>query len=97
VLSDTAHQPTGYVHIKDVLDVPDEQCDYPVSPRKIRSMISLPEAADLDDALAMMRRTGSHLARVHDSAGSTIGVLFLEDIIEELVGEVQDATRRGYR
>lgn len=97
VLSDPAGQPTGYVHIKDVLDVPEDQCDYPVSPRKIRSMISLPEGADLEDALAMMRRTGSHLARAHNTDGDTVGVLFLEDIIEELVGEVQDATRRGYR
>jgi CBS domain containing-hemolysin-like protein len=35
-----------------------------------------------------------HLARVFDEHGATTGVLFLEDIIEELVGEVQDATRR---
>jgi CBS domain containing-hemolysin-like protein len=97
VLEDQEGQPTGYVHIKDVLDIPEEECDYPVSPRKIRRMVSLPDGADLEDALAMLRRTGSHLARVHDEAGSVVGVLFLEDVIEELVGEVQDATRRGYR
>jgi CBS domain containing-hemolysin-like protein len=39
-----------------------------------------------------MRRTGAHVARVFDARGNTTGVLFLEDIIEELVGEVQDAT-----
>lgn len=97
VLGDDSGRPAGYVHIKDVLDVPDEHCDYPVSPRKIRPMISLPETADLEDALALMRRTGSHLARVHDVDQKPVGVLFLEDVIEELVGEVQDATRRGYR
>jgi CBS domain containing-hemolysin-like protein len=42
-----------------------------------------------------MRRSGVHLARVVDAEGETTGVLFLEDIIEELVGEVQDATRRA--
>ncbi len=42
-----------------------------------------------------MRRSGSHLARAVDAEGATTGVLFLEDIIEELVGEVQDATRRS--
>ena len=46
------------------------------------------------DALAIMRRSGAHLARVFDEHGTATGVLFLEDIIEELVGEVQDATRR---
>jgi CBS domain containing-hemolysin-like protein len=97
VLRDESDRPTGYVHIKDVLDVPDDQCDYPVSPKKIRPMISLPDSADLEDALAMMRRTGSHLARVHGPDGTPVGVLFLEDVIEELVGEVRDATRRGHR
>jgi len=37
---------------------------------------------------------GTHLARVFAEGGRVTGVLFLEDIIEELVGEVQDATRR---
>jgi CBS domain containing-hemolysin-like protein len=41
-----------------------------------------------------LRRTGAHIARVFDADGDTVGVLFLEDIIEELIGEVQDATRR---
>jgi CBS domain containing-hemolysin-like protein len=41
-----------------------------------------------------LRRTGSHVARVFDRSGETVGLLFLEDIIEELIGEVQDATRR---
>jgi CBS domain containing-hemolysin-like protein len=39
-----------------------------------------------------MRRTGAHVTRVFDAEGNTTGVLFLEDIIEELVGDVQDAT-----
>ena len=38
-----------------------------------------------------------HLAQVRDDSGRTTAVLFLEDIIEELIGEVQDATRRGLR
>ena len=41
-----------------------------------------------------MRRAGRHLARVRNDEGETTAVLFLEDIIEELIGEVQDATRR---
>ena len=49
---------------------------------------------DLEDALALMRRTGRHLARVRNEDGDTTAVLFLKDIIEELIGEVRDATRR---
>jgi CBS domain containing-hemolysin-like protein len=57
-------------------------------------MVPVQEDTDLEDALALMRRAGRHLARVRDARGETIAVLFLEDILEELVGEVRDATRR---
>ncbi len=63
-------------------------------PKRIRQLISVYRGSDLEDALASMRRSGVHVARAFDENGSTQGVLFLEDIIEELVGEVQDATRR---
>jgi CBS domain containing-hemolysin-like protein len=58
-------------------------------------MISLSSSMELEDALASMRRVNSHMAKVLDRGGKLRGVLFLEDILEELVGEVQDATRRG--
>lgn len=94
VLVDDAGEPTGYVHIKDVLDLDDDEFDEPVPPKRIRQLVSIFRDTELEDALATMRRTGSHVARSFDESGTTRGVLFLEDIIEELVGEVQDATRR---
>ena len=97
VIVDAAGEPVGYVHLKDILrtaDVPDERLDRPVPAKRIHQMVPVQETTDLEDALAAMRRTGRHLARVRDQNGVTTGVLFLEDIIEELVGEVQDATRR---
>ena len=93
VLVDADGEPTGYVHLKDVIDL-DDEFDDPVPPKRIRQLISIYRDAELEDALATLRRSGSHVARVFDEAGATRGVLFLEDIIEELVGEVQDATRR---
>jgi CBS domain containing-hemolysin-like protein len=60
-------------------------------------MVPVVDTTDLEDALALMRRAGRHLAQVRNAAGETTAVLFLEDIIEELIGEVQDATRRGLR
>ena len=47
-----------------------------------------------EEALAAMQRSGAHLARV-DEGGTAVGVVFLEDILEELVGEVRDAMQRG--
>jgi CBS domain containing-hemolysin-like protein len=95
VLIDDVDEPTGYLHLKDVLDLDDEEYTEPVPPRRIRKLISIGRDIDIEDALATMRRTGLHVARVFDSSGATLGALFLEDIIEELVGEVQDATRRN--
>ncbi|MCU1513419.1 MAG: hypothetical protein JWO10_509 [Microbacteriaceae bacterium] len=95
VLVDDNGEPTGYLHLKDVIDLEDpDEFDEPVPPKRIRQLISIVRDSDLEDALAAMRRSGVHLARVFDANGVTKGVVFLEDIIEELVGEVQDATRR---
>ncbi|MEJ6506785.1 MAG: hemolysin family protein [Microbacteriaceae bacterium] len=94
VLVNDAGDPTGYVHIKDMLDPDDSENDYPVPPRRIRRLVAMQESVDLEDALASLRNTGSHVAKVTNEVGETKGVLFLEDIIEELVGEVRDATTR---
>jgi CBS domain containing-hemolysin-like protein len=94
VLVDDEGEPTGYVHLKDVIDLDEDEYTEPVPPKRIRQLISVFRDQDLEDALATLRRSGSHVARVFDETGATKGVLFLEDIIEELVGEVQDATRR---
>ena len=94
VLLDGAGNPAGYVHLKDVLGRDDDEVDDAIPLKRIRQLVSLYRGIDLEDALATLRKTGSHVARVFDRSGATVGLLFLEDIIEELIGEVQDATRR---
>ncbi|MBG6054644.1 CBS domain containing-hemolysin-like protein [Salinibacterium sp. CAN_S4] len=94
ILVDDDGEPTGYLHLKDVIDIDSDEFAEPVPPKRIRQLISVYRGTDLEDALATMRRSGVHVARAFDESGATQGVLFLEDIIEELVGEVQDATRR---
>jgi len=94
ILLDAAGEPSGYVHLKDILGRDDDEVDEPIPLKRIRLLVSLYRGLDLEDALATLRRTGSHVARVSDRSGATVGLLFLEDIIEELIGEVQDATRR---
>ncbi len=94
ILLDAAGEPSGYVHLKDILGRDDDEVDEPIPAKRVRQLVSLYRGLDLEDALATLRRTGSHIARVFDSNGATVGLLFLEDIIEELIGEVQDATRR---
>lgn len=93
ILTNEDAEPTGYLHLKDVMDLTTvEKFHLPVPAKRIRRLASAFLGNDLEDALATMRRTGAHVARVFNVDGNTTGVLFLEDIIEELVGEVQDAT-----
>ncbi|GHD40864.1 HlyC/CorC family transporter [Mycetocola manganoxydans] len=93
ILTNETDEPTGYLHLKDVMDLTsDDAFSTPVPAKRIRRLASAFSGSELEDALATMRRTGAHVARVFDADGNTTGVLFLEDIIEELVGEVQDAT-----
>ena len=93
VLTNDAGDATGYLHLKDVLDlVGPDTAHEPVPPKRIRRLSSVYRDADLEDALAAMRASGAHVARSFTADGETTGVIFLEDIIEELVGEVDDAT-----
>ena len=98
VVLDEAGDIDGYVHLKDILSSEDESGSMPADARipakRIRQLPAMPEELDLEDALAELQRLGLHLAQVTNGNGVTTGVLFLEDIIEELVGTVDDATRR---
>jgi CBS domain containing-hemolysin-like protein len=84
----------GYLHLKDLLYADDERHEHPVPEKRIRTLVSVGIQDEVEEALATMQRAGTHLARVVAEGGRTAGVLFLEDVIEELVGEVRDATRR---
>lgn len=99
VVVDDEDVPRGYVHLKDVLrtiESPDATNSQPLPDKRIHQLVPVQEETDLEDALAAMRQAGRHVAQVRNVDGETTAVLFLEDIIEELIGEVQDATRRGY-
>jgi CBS domain containing-hemolysin-like protein len=93
-LTSDSNEIVGYVHLKDVIDLRDDEVDDPIPAKRIRTLISMPASMELEDALASMKRVGAHMARSFDRSGKLVGVLFLEDILEELVGEVQDATQR---
>ena len=90
---DAAGSMTGYLHLKDVLYADDARYDEPVPAKRVRSLVTVGAADDVEDVLAAMQRSGAHLAGVVDREGLT-GVVFLEDVLEELVGEVRDETRR---
>lgn len=93
LVSETA-EPVGYVHVKDILGLEGDEGEEAIPSKHIRRLIPLHPEMELEDALTAMRKAGSHLAQVINAEGETTAILFLEDIIEVLVGEVRDATRR---
>ncbi|CAG7600016.1 hemolysin family protein [Leucobacter soli] len=93
-IGDAAGALAGYVHVKDLLRISADRIAEPIPPKRIREMLTLRLDTDLEDVLARMQARGVHLARVVDASGAELGVVFLEDVLEELVGEIHDATRR---
>lgn len=82
----------GYLHIKDVL-----QADTGtgrarvVEDKYIRPFANVRATDTLVRGLQLLQKQGSHMARVVDDDGQVVGVATLEDVIEELVGEIRDA------
>lgn len=87
----------GYLHLADILNVPPSRRDKAIDPALIRALPPVPLAAPLHEVLSQLQLTGAHLGHAKDPAGRTVGVVTLEDVLEELVGEVRDATRRPDR
>lgn len=94
-LTDTAGVLAGYLHLKDVLYAEGDDRSEPVPRKRLRRMATVQPDDEVEDVLRTMQRTGTHVARVVGDAGHVAGVIFLEDVIEELVGEVTDSTQRG--
>ena len=84
----------GYLHLKDVLYAQGGERAEPVPAWRTRALVPVSADDEVEDALVAMQRSGAHLGRVRDAAGRVLGVVFLEDILEELVGEVNDAMQR---
>ena len=81
----------GYLHIKDVLETDEARRQRVIDDKWIRPFATVASDDLLHDALETLQRRGAHMARVVDGDGTTLGVVTLEDVIEELVGEIRDA------
>lgn len=78
----------GFVHVRDLLDVRDPTARTVAD--VVRPGISLPGTSKLLPSLELLRKRGIHLAVVIDEYGGTDGIVTLEDMTEELVGDIRD-------
>lgn len=85
----------GYLHIKDVLEIDEHRRNREINDKWIRPFAGVRATDLLHDALEILQRRGAHLARVVDEDGTLLGLITLEDVLEELVGEIRDAAHPG--
>ncbi|HET8914760.1 MAG TPA: transporter associated domain-containing protein, partial [Propionibacteriaceae bacterium] len=79
----------GFVHVRDLLDPDLSSRTTPVA-EVARPVLSMPNTVRVLRALSDMRRSASHLAIVLDEYGGTAGIVTMEDLVEELVGDITD-------
>ena len=85
----------GYLHIKDVLEVEEERRQRVIEEKWIRPFASVRRDDVLHDVLETLQRRGAHMAKVVDDQGTVLGLATLEDVLEELVGEIRDAAHQS--
>lgn len=82
-------QVVGFVHVRDLMTLEPRNRTVPVR-QLVRPVMALPETVRVLHALTEMRRAAAHLAIVRDEYGGTAGIVTLEDLVEELIGDITD-------
>ena len=92
VTGDDIDDVLGFVHVRDLLSAvhADTQAQARTVAGLVRPIIAVPGTKPLMPTLVELRRGGDHLALVVDEYGGTDGIVTLEDLVEELLGEMQD-------
>ena len=89
VYNDTLDNIKGFIHTKDLVPILAGESEFNMA-FVIRDMLFVPPSMKLIDLLVKMRAASIHIAIVVDEYGGTDGLVTLEDIFEEIVGEIQD-------
>jgi putative hemolysin len=85
-------QITGILHLKDLLPVmlEDQSLQHKSARELVREALFVPESIPVNNLLVQMRARRQHMAITMDEFGGTAGLVTLEDLLEEIVGEVRD-------
>jgi len=89
VIRGSADEVVGFVHIRDILDPANRNKDLRVG-QIAREVQVFPSSKEVLSTLNEMRRLRAHLAIVQDEYGGTAGLVTMEDLVEELVGDIKD-------
>ncbi|HVO99807.1 MAG TPA: hemolysin family protein [Bryobacteraceae bacterium] len=86
----TIDQITGFVHVRDLFELDHEQRAQRKVHDIMRPIRAVPESKPVNDLMREMQEEGAHMAVVVDEYGSTAGIVTMEDMVEEIVGEIHD-------
>ncbi len=89
VYEESLDKVTGFVHVKDLFLHVASDLPFDIN-RVLRELLFVPPSMRIVDLLMKMRVSGCHIAIVVDEYGGTDGLVTMEDLFEELVGEIQD-------
>ena len=89
VYRDTLDEIVGMVHIRDVMPYWGGTNEFQL-PQIIRPLLFVPQSMPVVDLLAKMRVSRLHMAVIVDEYGGTDGLVTIEDLVEEIVGEIED-------
>jgi len=90
VIGDSIDEDEGYLAARDFIMLEEGQRLGWTARKGMREAMRVPGAIKLPDLMLRMRREGVHFAVVKDEYGGTSGIVTLEDVLEELVGEIRD-------
>ena len=90
VYGETIDDIRGFIHVKDLLTIDATTRNQSIGGALIRDVPIVPETMSIAPVMELMRGSRTHVAMAIDEHGSTAGLITLEDIAEELVGEIRD-------
>ncbi|MCW2806537.1 MAG: HlyC/CorC family transporter, partial [Marmoricola sp.] len=95
VIKGSSDNVVGSVHVKQAVAVPRSERAHTLVREVMVEATVVPESLRLDPLLSLLRREGFQMAIVSDEYGGTAGVVTLEDVVEEIVGDIADEHDRS--
>lgn len=80
----------GFIHVRDMFELDDRERKKRKIADLVRPIRHVPETKPVNDMLREMQRDGAHMAIVVDEYGNTAGLATMEDMVEEILGEIRD-------
>jgi CBS domain containing-hemolysin-like protein len=90
VYEDTIDRVIGFVHVRDMFELDEEQRAHRTVRELVRPILFVPETKPVSDLMRQMQQENTHMVIVVDEYGNTAGLATMEDLLEVIIGEIRD-------